>query len=56
VRPVGLPGAATWSFPVDPPDATLNDDALAWCDDGTNANPTMEYAQGTPGEANRPCP
>lgn len=55
VRPDGLPSNATWAFPVDPPDATANDDALLWCDDGTGATDT-EYAQGTPGKSNRPCP
>jgi hypothetical protein len=55
VRPDGLPSNATWSFPVDPPTADGNDDALLWCDDATNATDT-EYAAGTPGEANRPCP
>lgn len=55
VRPDGLPSNATWSFPADPPDAAANDDALAWCDDGTNATDT-EYARGTPGEVNRTCP
>lgn len=55
VRPDGLPSNATWSFPTDPPGADANDDALVWCDDGTNATDT-EYADGTPGEANRPCP
>jgi hypothetical protein len=55
VRPDGLPSNATWSFPTDPPDGTANDEALTWCDDGTGATDT-EYAAGTPGEVNRPCP
>lgn len=55
VRPDGLPTDATWAFPVEPPDAAANDDVLTWCDDGTGATDT-EYAPGTPGESNRPCP
>ncbi len=55
VRPDGLPSNATWAFPTEPPDATANDEPLTWCDDGTGATDT-EYAAGTPGEVNRPCP
>ncbi|HUQ07181.1 MAG TPA: lamin tail domain-containing protein [Kofleriaceae bacterium] len=55
VRPDGLPSNATWSFPAEPPDVTANDESLTWCDDGTGATDT-EYAAGTPGEVNRPCP
>jgi hypothetical protein len=55
VRPDGLNGNGTWSFPTDPPDAAANDDALLWCDDSTGAT-DAEYAAGTPGESNRVCP
>jgi hypothetical protein len=55
VRPDGLPSNATWSFPTEPPDVAANDETLVWCDDGTGATDT-EYAAGTPGEVNRPCP
>ena len=42
-----LPSTGSWSLGVDPPDATANDDAAAWCD---------AAAPGTPGESNPTCP
>ncbi len=57
VRPEDLPAAGTWSLDVEPPDATANDDAAAWCTDSTDdADPGTIGLPGTPRASNHPCP
>ena len=52
-------GSLSWDGAL-PPDATANDDELAWCPDTTEPSPDGPQTElgvpGTPGEANRPCP
>lgn len=57
VRPEDLPSAGTWSFGVEPPDATANDDDMLWCTDATDdSDPGTIGLPGTPGASNHPCP